>query len=243
MKEQLPDKWQAGEAPKVCEQCSYVGEGGFKVLIHPDVLGAAFHLCKEIGTEWQMFLSGSVDGNRVYCTGYYIPKQEVTHSTVKNLEAVDKKFIEDRDIVATIHSHALMGVFFSPTDDEFTNMSFIKHHVVINNSHEFCAKSRHDLPCGGVKFVTSQVETIIPTVDEAVGKDKIGKYEYKSEYAGNTGFSTHQADFYGRQDWNDDYGYWNGDVWQPAHKGHGSVREYSGYKKVNGVWKQERIGY
>ena len=247
MKEQLPDKWQAGEAPKVCEQCSFVGEDGFHIKIHPDVLGVAFALCKEIDVEWQILLSGSVNGNDVLVTGYYVTKQEVGAAHVKNLDNITKKFIEDNDIVATMHSHANMDVFFSPTDDEFTNMNFIKHHAVINNKHEFVAKSRHDLPCGGVKFVVSVVETMIPTVKDVVGVEKIKKYEYPAHQQSEfSGFHTGEHVPYNQQvdHWKPEYGYWEGGVWVPAEKTTHSNSFYgSRYVKVNGVYMRDEVAY
>jgi len=243
------DKWHTGSEAKVCESCSWVGEEGYIIALHPEVLSVAFYLCKEIKTEWQMLLSGSVVDRKVNCTGYYIPKQEVTYSTVKNLEAIDKEFIESHEIVATIHSHSDMGVFFSPVDDEFTNMNWIKHHVVINNKHDFVAKSRHDLPCSGVKFVNSVVETMVPSIDTVEGQDKITKHEYK--YPAVSGFDTRDAfgaydDKYVGKDYTPGSGYWENGVWRswnedkPQHDFYGVRGQY---KKVNGVWKQESTAY
>lgn len=167
--------WNTGEPPpKECKDCSFSeGRRGYALRIHPDVFGAIFRLCETVKEEWQMLLSGGVQENVVFVNGYYIPKQQVTAASVKNLEAIDKEFIEENSIIATIHSHSDMGVFFSPTDDEFTNMSFIQHHIVVNNKGDFVAKSRIDLPCGMVKFVASKVETLIPTATPLIGEDKI----------------------------------------------------------------------
>lgn len=167
--------WHTGdEGPKECKSCSYSEERqGYAIRIHPDVFAAIFRLCEVVKEEWQMLLRGAVHENVVFVNGYYIPKQVVSSASVKNLEAIDREFIEENDIVATIHSHSNMGVFFSSVDDECTNMSFIQHHIVVNNKQEFVAKSRIDLPCDMVKFVTSKVETLIPTSPVLVGEDKI----------------------------------------------------------------------
>lgn len=172
------DKWSVGEAPKECTKCDHVGDDKTRVLVHPDVLSAIFYLCREVKSEWQMLLVGSEVGNTVTVDGYYIPKQEVTAASVKNLEAIDEEFIKSRSIVATIHSHADMTVFFSAVDDECTNMSWIKHHLVVNNKGEFIAKTRHDLACGMVKFNEASVETLIPNKDGAQGSENITKKVY-----------------------------------------------------------------
>lgn len=179
-------KWTTGEEKKECKNCDYIkNDKGFNIKIHPEVYSAIFFLCSKIEQEWQMLLKGVETGDQVIVNGYYIPKQEVTASTVKNLDAIDEEFIIENDIVATIHSHSNMGVFFSHTDDEFTNMSHIKHHIVVNNRHEMVAKSRHDLPCGMAKFADSKVMTLIPGVDSVIGLENITKRTYAGFNTGN----------------------------------------------------------
>ena len=95
---------------------------------------------------------------------YYVPKQEYSAATVKNLDCIDKKFIDDNKVVATIHSHSSMGVFFSSVDYDKTNTSLIKNHIVVNNAGEFCATKRVDLPCGMQKFVTAKVTRDLPEI-------------------------------------------------------------------------------
>lgn len=240
--DELPAKWTTGEAPKVCTKCDYVDDTGFAIQFHPDVLSAVFYLCREVKTEWQMLLVGAEVGQKVVVNGYYIPKQEVTASTVTNLEAIDREFIDSRDIVGTIHSHSDMGVFFSTVDDEFTNMSWIKHHVVVNNKHDFVAKSRYDLKCGGVKFVDSKVETMIPTSQAAEGSEKIAKKVYTPPVGGYNSVAKHGWD------WNTgkksglakdehDYGVYNqgryvdSDEYTPWWE-----QDEHSYIKVDGVW-------
>lgn len=173
------DGWDTGDEVREAKDCSFCpGKDGFNISIDQPVMAAIFGLCETIKDEWQMFLKGSVVDRLVLIDGYYVPKQEVTGASVKNLDVVDQEFIAREHIVATIHSHSSMGVFFSATDDEFTNMSFIKHHIVVNNNHSFVAKSRVDLPCGMVKFMNSTVHvTTVPTV-AVVGIEKIGRKSY-----------------------------------------------------------------
>lgn len=179
-------KWTTGEEKKECKNCDYIkNDKGFNIKIHPEVFSAIFFLCAKIEQEWQMLLKGGETGDQVIINGYYIPKQEVTGSTVKNLDAIDEEFIIENDIVATIHSHSTMGVFFSHTDDEFTNMSHIKHHIVVNNRHELVAKSRYDLPCGMAKFADSKVMTLIPGIDSVEGFENITKKTFAGFHTGN----------------------------------------------------------
>lgn len=207
--------WNTGEAPaKECTECSFSKErGGYAIRIHPDVFGAIFRLCETVKEEWQMLLSGGVQENLVFINGYYIPKQQVTASSVKNLEAIDKEFIDENSIVATIHSHSTMGVFFSATDDEFTNMSFIQHHIVVNNKGDFVAKSRIDLPCGMMKFVPAKVETLIPTSTPLIGEDKIEIRRFVPTHVQN------------------DQGWRNNDYTPPAHHNNGYRAPYQEGRK------------
>lgn len=169
-----PNKWSTGEAPQKCDNCDFMKTPAtYNILLHPDVYSVIFYLCDKIKVEWQMLLTGAVLGQAVHVNGYYIPLQQVTGSTVKNLDCIDPAFIEERDVVATIHSHADMGVFYSGVDDEYTNLSLIKHHIVVNNKNEIIAQSRYDLPCSMVKFVASHVSTMIPTAGAVIGEENI----------------------------------------------------------------------
>lgn len=191
---QARQKWTTGEEKKECKNCDYLKDDkGFAIKIHPDTFSAIFFLCEKIETEWQMLLKGVENNGEVIVSGYYIPVQEVTSSTVKNLDAIDEEFIRDNEIVATIHSHANMNVFFSGTDDEFTNMSHIKHHIVINNEHKMVAKSRYDLPCGMAKFADSKVMTLIPAVQSVEGMENITKKIYQGFHSGNNHNSNNQT--------------------------------------------------
>lgn len=157
------DEWTTGEEVKECKSCDYSTEDEFKVYIEASVMSAIFGMCQLVEKEWQMMLCGEVKDDKVEVTDYWVPKQEVSYSSVKNLDLIDADVIREKKIVATIHSHANMNVFFSSTDHDCTNMSLVKHHIVVNNKHEFVAKSRVDLPCGMVRFVkTSVVTSVIP---------------------------------------------------------------------------------
>lgn len=172
------DGWNTGDAPKICKNCDYAKEGEFKISIAPDVMGVIYQLCDTVKLEWQALLLGAIEGNVVNVVGYWIPKQEVSAASVKNLDVVDEEVIAAKGIVATIHSHGEMGVFFSSTDEEYTNLSQIKHHIVVNNAGEFVATSRTDLPCGMVKFDESSVHITVNKPIEVQGDENIKEFKY-----------------------------------------------------------------
>ncbi len=172
--------WNTGDAPKVCTACSYHdNDNGPKIYLSTGVQAAIYKLCADIKLEWQMLLTGRIeqDGD-VIVDGYWIPKQTITAASVQNEDLVDAEVIRTRGIVAGIHSHGTMGVFFSHTDIESTNMSQIRHNIVVNNKHEFVAQSRVDLPCGMVKFLKAQVMLVYPTTTEVIGIENIKTRTY-----------------------------------------------------------------
>jgi hypothetical protein len=132
-------------------------------------------LKKHAGKEWQMLLKGAYnDDGGLVLDGYYIPKQEVTGSTVKNLDVLTPESAKEARIVATIHSHASMGVFFSHVDIKDTCMSFLKHHIVVNERLEWCAGTQWKLPNG--TYTVFPAKVYIESVEEDVtieGMDNI----------------------------------------------------------------------
>lgn len=145
-------------------------------------------MCREFPKdEWQMLLKGrefqdGADGLRVEFDGYYIPKQEVTGASVKNVDDIGRKFIKDNKIIAGIHSHVNMNVFYSTTDDE-TCKSGIKHHLVVNNDMKFIGRSRFTLPCGMAYFKDAEIEFEEDVVTDVKieGLDKISRTAYVHE--------------------------------------------------------------
>jgi hypothetical protein len=165
------NKWNTGDVKKEAHQCS-LDTPKKTIVIAPEVYSAIIKLTKDVEVEWQALLKGVVLEDIVKVTGYYIPKQEVTGASVKNLDCIDDEFVRNNNIVATIHSHSNMGVFFSPTDEQDTNSSIIKHHIVVNNKLEFKAVSKVTLPCGLSKSVDANIEVLFPFV-EIEGLDNI----------------------------------------------------------------------
>lgn len=176
----LPPKtsgWNTGDAPQVCTNCSYLPDTkkGVIEIAYP-VWRVLKALCDIKKIEWQALLSGRIEADDVVVIdGYYIPLQEVSSATVKNLDVIDDEFIAHHNIVAGVHSHGDMAVFFSGTDVEHTNMSLIKHNIVINNKRDYKAQSRVELPCGLVKFIESDLFITDEPNVEIIGIENIKK--------------------------------------------------------------------
>lgn len=164
------NNWDTGDCHEVAKDCSWAEQyEGSTIFLTPEVQSVIRKMCKEIKVEWQMLLTGKETKDGVFVTGYWIPKQEVTGATVKNLECVDKQVIDEKGIVCTIHSHSNMGVFFSGVDEEFTNNSLIKNHIVVNNHGKMKACMRYELPCKMTKFFDASVQVTTPVIDKVEG--------------------------------------------------------------------------
>lgn len=206
----MENKWTTGEKTNTCEDCSYVEQfTSPRIRITPEINSIIEKLCKTIKKEWQMLLCGKIekDGD-VIAKDYYIPKQQISSASVKNIDCINQKFIDDNKVVATIHSHADMNVFFSTTDDEFTNLSPISYHIVCNNNGEFKACAKVALPCKLVKLVKCNVSVLykVKEVDikgiENIEEEKYVGYGY--EYKDNKQLQLYDDDeFYT----NEVYGY------------------------------------
>lgn len=202
--------WSTGEKHNCASACSWAEEhqqdSSLTILISRPVEAAIMTLCKKIKDEWQMLLLGEEVEGGLLITDYYIPKQQVTAASVKNLDCIDAAFIRDRGVVATIHSHSNMAVFFSSTDDEYTNNSLIKNHIVVNNRYETTAVMRRALPCGMVKFVKAKVD--FESTPEADSKDisNIELLPIQSSWKEDREKWEHEYDSYEGYGGNDMYG-------------------------------------
>lgn len=167
--------WDTGDAPKICSNCDHTPKDKKQMIyVTYEVWKALMAICGVVKVEWQALLKGTIEENGdVRVSGYYIPKQEVGPAFVKNLDVIDDEFIRTNNIVAGIHSHANMSCFFSQTDVDHTNMSLIKHNIVVNNKGEYKAQTRIDLPCAMVKFIDALVYTVGEPDGEIVGLDNI----------------------------------------------------------------------
>ena len=171
--------WTTGQKPNVAEECSYCDSGKARFILSDDLFGVISKLCKDVVTEWQMLLTGEErENNEVYFNGYYIPEQSVSSASVKMNECMDLEEVQRRGIIATIHSHGSMKVFFSGTDYTDTNTSFIKNHMVVNNKNEFVGTKAIELPCGMKRFIDATISRDTPPIvmpDAVEGVDKISK--------------------------------------------------------------------
>lgn len=174
--------WDTGTAKEEARECSYCKKDTGTIYLHDDVIAAIDYLCATIGVEWQLFLVGFDDLPDVHCTSVIVPKQEVTSASVKNLDCFGKKEIEEKHIVATLHSHADMGVFFSSVDVKETNNSQIRTHIVVNNKKEFVATRRIDLPCGMTHFIkdipVKRFMPPVPVLESLPGEDNISVRQF-----------------------------------------------------------------
>lgn len=174
--------WNTGDAPKVCENCDWLPrDNKQRIMVNHEVWKSLMGICSKVKLEWQALLTGTIEDGVVHVTGYWIPKQEVSQASVKNLDLVDDVVIATRGIVAGVHSHGNMACFFSQTDVDDTNMSLIKHNIVINNQNQYKAQSRIELPCGLVKFVDAEVFTVGEPVTDLVGLENITERTYGFE--------------------------------------------------------------
>ncbi len=160
------ESWHTGTKPedKLASTCS-LAQDECKIILTQELYLMTRKLCSKVKEEWQMLLSGEMQGNDVFLNGYYIPKQEITGASVKNLDCIDKKFIEENKILATIHSHSSMKTFFSSVDMNDTNLQSLHYHIVTNNDGEFTAAHKVVLPCGLFKMVDAKIQLEESTSD------------------------------------------------------------------------------
>lgn len=237
------NSWDTGDGAKEATACSHCGDKKYQYHFDPIVWGTIKALCREKPKEWQALLIGYEQGLDVFITGYYICYQHTTGSSVKNNEAITKEFIAGHKIIAGIHSHSDMGVFFSDTDDDATNMSFIRHNIVVNNKLEFKAKTRVDLPCGMVKFMDANIGIAVPevTAEEIEGLDKIKEITYGGVSNNYLGYDPQYKPFTPWQD--NSKGYELKD--KPSFDVEG--KDFKGYAKANECpnchnWREESGG-
>lgn len=192
------EEWDTGTAKPCADECSYAED-------HLDYMTTVFiplGISKVIKAldrkfphaEWQMLLCGSrTSSDRVVITDYRIPKQEVGAATVTNLDCIDKDYIEEHNVIATMHSHVNMGTSPSHTDKEKTNKSQIDLHIIVNHRGNYTALEKVSLPCGLVTFIDAEVEweEVAEEDTNIVGLENISECEYKYPVAGSKLASTH----------------------------------------------------
>ena len=201
-------KWEI-PTPKEATSCSFCDLNiKPEFVLTPKIIAVSRKLCVDIAREWQILLIGEETDTGIFCYDYYVPKQETGLASVKNNDEITLEFVTKKKIVAGMHSHNEIGCSFSATDEQCTNHSFIKHHIVTNNKHDFLAISRIELPCGLIKFAKAKVIMQVPTVKKVKGVENIE--ERKSVYQnceGKTYYydSTTMTGYYGKNPPNTGY--------------------------------------
>jgi len=191
-------QWDTGDKHNVADECSWAdGYKGANIHITAEIYAVIRKMCKEVKIEWQMMLTGTESKDGVYITGYWIPKQEVSTASVKNLDIIDKDVIAERKIICGVHSHGNMACFFSAVDDESTNNSLIKNNIVVNNKGDYKAVMRYETPCGMVHFFDATLEIGEGVAVEIEGLENIERttttilgcgYKVGDKYKGNEKF-------------------------------------------------------
>jgi len=178
-------QWTTNNRCDLAKDCSYKDK-----LVTPTVFLdhgmwlVIRRLCNEVGVEWQMLLSGEIDVDAYKVTGYYIPKQKVSYASVEDEDKLTPAWFKENNIIATIHSHGNMNVFFSSTDDTNNKNSPATCHIVVNNKDEYVACVRKTLPCGLEAFTECKVNIMISDNQVAVdGLDRITKIEHTTNFA------------------------------------------------------------
>lgn len=165
-----------------CSKCEYSEKqkNETRIYLTPDIYALLTRMVDIVKTEFQVLLTGRIENGNPVINDYYIPKQRVTGATVKNDDCIDAAMIAERGIIATVHSHAGMGVFFSGTDVNETNLNAaIKYHIVINNKMEYCAVEIVSLPCGMKTTRNISFSLTLPETD-ITGLDNITKETFTS---------------------------------------------------------------
>ncbi len=164
------NSWEVEQPKKCITECGHLKDmDKHKIVLSSDVwlvIRAMLH--KHPSDEWQMMLTGTIEKDTCLCTGYYITKQEVSSALVTNKDCVDKAMIEEKHIVAGIHSHVNMGTTPSVTDIEDSVMSLIDYHLIVNNKREVNAMRKALLPCGSPTILSCDC-----LIENAVDLDKV----------------------------------------------------------------------
>jgi len=204
------NKWEKWEIPTPkeatsCSHCDLTIKPEF--MLTPKLIAVSRKLCVDIAREWQILLIGDEKENGIFCYDYFVPKQETGLASVQNNDEITLEFVKRKKIIATMHSHNEIGCSFSGTDDQCTNHSFIKHHIVTNNKHDFLAISRIELPCGLIKFAKAKVIMQVPTIKAVKGVENIEERKWAPIYGGKTYYydSKTKTGYYGKNPPNTGY--------------------------------------
>lgn len=224
-------EWKTDLEIKCADKCTDLEVRQENVIHIPRKIEQVFReMCRRFPKdEWQLLLTGEIADNEIHVDGYYVPKQEVSAAYVRNLDVITREFIVEKRIIAGIHSHVDMGVFFSATDDE-TCKSAIRYHIVTNNRGEYVTRGRHTLACGreGFKPMKLEFETVVEDAIIIDGIERITKPEpvtYDPQY----GYYPDNDDIDSKYDVSYEDGV---KVYKPKKKSYGWNQDYSEYKGI-----------
>lgn len=155
----MKSEWEVDKPAKCVSECGHIKEqDNHEIVISKQVWHVIQAMLRKFPEhEWQMMLTGSIEKDTCYCTGYYVTKQKVSGGLVTNLDCVDKAMIDEKHIVAGIHSHVNMMVSPSGTDINDSVMSLIDYHMIVNNKLDMNGMRKAQLPCGKVSVAKCDV--------------------------------------------------------------------------------------
>lgn len=133
--------------------------------------------------EWLAYLMGDKEKDPYHVLDIYIPDQEVTATTVDNIQCPE---FNELPIIGVIHSHHGMGNGFSGTDHEWINQN---HNISLCIAKSGIAgQVRMTTPCGALKIIEADIRVKYPDdefdFDKWVGEEtkKIKTRTYQSNY-------------------------------------------------------------
>ena len=168
-------------------RCPFMSEEPWTILLMPEVHAFIQKLDEKITTtEFLVYLKGKIDKNKrqIIVTGYYLPKQQVSSSTVDVLESSVAPQYN-----GVLHKHPRGVSHFSSTDEEYVNVNH-EFSILLEDGEYKEAVVLVKLPCGYhihqeaiVKLYVQLPE--IPEIDELI-KEKIKEKHYTIETTAGT---------------------------------------------------------
>jgi len=132
--------------------------------------------------EWFAYLlSDDAEKEPHVVSDIFIPKQEVTATSVDNIECEE---FNNLPVIGAIHSHHGMGTGFSGTDHAFVNQNHNISLVIAKNG--VAGQVRWKAPCGAMKIVDAKVKPFITCEwdKEAFIKEEVEKIASKKYNTG-----------------------------------------------------------
>ena len=134
----MSKNWKVDGGKECYSKCSHIEKADkHGIILSEEVWDVVQSMLLRFPTrEWQMLLTGTIETDTCYVTGYMIPKQETSAAYVAHKDDITAEEIAEKHIVCGIHSHVNMTVTPSGTDIEDSVMSLIDYHIIVNNKHD-----------------------------------------------------------------------------------------------------------